>query len=362
MNPLSDKKIDTQDSVLRFGLIGCGRISKVHTSVISNLSGAKLEAVCDIVKERAVEVANKFKCKVFTDYKEMINSDEIDVIDICSPTHLHSQMVIDAAKAGKHVITEKPMALSITDADNMIQECKKNNVKLFVVKQNRYNPPIVKLKEAIEEGRFGKIFYGNTTVLWHRDQSYYDDQEWFGEWEKGGGVFINQASHNIDILQWLMGEVDSVYAKIDTMTHKINAEDLGMAILRFKSGAWATIQTTTCVFPKNLEGSVSIFGERASAKVGGIQMNEMQIWEFDDYRSEDGLYHRYSTTPPNIYGFGHIKYMEDVIKTLNGEKQPFVDGAEGMMSLELILAMYKSALTGKEVKMSDFLAECRTKK
>ena len=341
--------------VFKIGIIGCGRISKIHTAVISTLTGAQLAAVCDIVQEKAEAYAQKFKCEVYTDYREMLKNKDIDIINICTPTHMHMQMAIDAAEAGKHVVSEKPIAITLRDADRMIEVCKKNGVKLFVVKQNRYNPPIVKLKEAVEQGRFGKIFYGKTVVYWQRDQSYYDEHVWFKTREMGGGVLINQASHNIDMLCWLMGPVESVYAKIDTLTHKIETEDFGLGIVKFKSGAWGTIEATTCVYPKNIEGSITIFGENGSARVGGIQMNEMQLWEFKDVKSVDSEYSRYSTMPPNVYGYGHIEFMKEVLRVINGERIRYVDGNEGKPSLELILAMYESAKTGKEVKMSEFL-------
>ncbi len=347
----------------RFGIIGCGRISKIHTAVISELKDAELAAVCDIVKERAMAYAQKFNCKAYTDYKRMLKAEHIDIINICTPTHMHAQMAVDAAEAGKHVVSEKPMAVTLHDADRMIESCRKNGVKLFVVKQNRYNSPIVKLKEAIDEKRFGKIFYGKTTVYWQRDQHYYDENIWFKTRDMGGGVIINQASHNIDMLCWLMGSVESVYAKIDTLTHKIDTEDFGVGIVKFKSGAWGIIEATTCVYPRNIEGSITILGENGSVKVGGIQMSEIQLWEFKDCRSEDGIYNRYSTTPPNVYGYGHIKFFEDVLRVLNGENMLYVDGNEGKLSLELISAMYESALTGKAVNMADFIAKyARNKK
>lgn len=339
----------------RFGIIGCGRISKIHTAVISELNGAELTAVCDIVRERAEAYAQKLNCEVYTDYREMLKKKDIDVINICTPTHMHAQMAIDAAEAGKHVVSEKPIAITLNDADTMIETCKKNGVKLFVVKQNRYNPPIIKLKEALDQGRFGKIFYGKTAVYWQRDQSYYDENIWFKNRKMGGGVLINQASHNIDMLCWLMGPVKSVYAKIDTMTHKIETEDFGIGMVKFKSGAWGIIEATTSVYPKNIEGSITIFGENGSVKVGGIQMNEMQLWEFKDVKSEDSGYSRYSTIPPDVYGYGHIEFMKEVLRVLNGKNVNYVDGNEGKVSLELISAMYESAKIGKEVRMSEFL-------
>lgn len=344
------------DKIIKFGIIGCGRISRIHTAVISKLSGTRLMAVCDIIEKRAGDYAEKFKCESYKDYKELLKSKNIDIVNICTPTYLHADMTVAAAEFGKHVIVEKPMALSLKDADRMIEACERSRVKLFVVKQNRYNPPILNLKEAIDEGRFGKLFYGNATVFWHRDQSYYDEQSWFRERDKGGGVIINQASHNIDMLQWLMGPVESVYSKIDTKTHNIPTEDFGLAVLKFKNGAWGTVIATTSIFSKNLEGSVTIFGENGSAKVGGIQMNEMQIWEFKDYRTEDGIDNRHSIISPDVYGFGHIRFMEDVLRVLRGENISFVDGMEAKASLELILAMYESASSGKEIRMSDFIA------
>ena len=343
----------------RFGIIGCGRISKIHVAVISELNGAELSAVCDIVRERAEVYAQKLKCEVYTDYREMLKRKDIDVINICTPTYLHADMAVDAAKAGKHVVTEKPMAVTLADADRMIEACKKNGVKLFVVKQNRYNPPIIKLKEALDAGQFGKTFYGKTSVYWQRDQRYYDDHVWFRTRYMGGGVLINQASHNIDMLCWLMGPVESVFAKIATFTHTAETEDFGLGMVHFKSGALGIVEATTCVYPKNLEGSITILGENGSVKVGGIQMNEMQLWEFRDSHKEEGINQRYSVIPPNVYGYGHIRFFEDVLRVIQGEDIPHVDGNEGRPSLELILAMYKSAETGKEVVMSEFLRSQR---
>ncbi|MDP2905984.1 MAG: Gfo/Idh/MocA family oxidoreductase [Candidatus Omnitrophota bacterium] len=342
----------------RVGLIGCGRISKIHTSVYPALSSVELVAVCDIIEDRARSYADKFGCPAYLDYKQMLKSEDIDIIDICTPTHMHARMAIDSAEARKHVVSEKPVAITLPDADRMIEACRKNNVKLFVVKQNRYNPPIVKLKEAVDKERFGRIFYGKTTVYWQRDQHYYDEHEWFRTRGMGGGVIINQASHNIDMLCWLMGPVDSVFARIDTLTHKIDTEDFGLGLVKFKSGAWGIIEATTCVFPKNLEGSVTILGENGTAKVGGIQMNKIQMWEFKDKNDDENI-QGLTQDPPNVYGYGHKTFFEDVLRVLNGENIPYVDGNEGKLSLGLISAMYESAATGKEVKMAEFINKLR---
>lgn len=337
---------------LKFAIIGCGRICKVHAAVLSNLPEVKVVAVCDVVEERAKKFATKYNCQFTTSYRDILKRDDVDVIDICAPSFLHSEIAINSANAGKHVVSEKPIALSLEDADRMIESCKKAGVNLFVVKQNRYNPPIVKLKEALDEGRFGKIYFGNATVRWYRSQSYYEENEWFGKF--GGGVLINQASHNIDMLQWLMGPVTQVYAKTATAGHDIAVEDLGIAIVKFRNGAWGTIEATTCAYPKNLEGSITIIGENGTVQIGGIQMNKTTIWEFKDYRNEDGLYSKYSTNPPDIYGYGHIKMMEDVVNTiLNNSSNKVIDGVEGRKSLELILALYESAKTGREITISE---------
>ena len=349
----------TTNRKIRFGIIGCGRISKIHTSVLSRIPNASIAAVCDIVEERTKDYAQKFKCCYYTDYKELLKSKGIDVVNVCTPTYLHADMAVDAAKSGKHVVTEKPMAATLADADRMIEACKKNGVKLFVVKQNRYNPPIIKLKEALDAGQFGKIFYGKTSVYWQRDQRYYDEHVWFRTRHMGGGVLINQASHNIDMLCWLMGPVESVFAKIDTFTHTAETEDFGLGMVRFKSGALGIVEATTCIYPKNLEGSITIFGENGSVKVGGIQMNETQLWEFRNSHNEEGINQRNSATPTDVYGYGHIRFFEDVLRVIQGEDIPYVDGNEGRPSLELILAMYKSAQTDKEIMMSEFLRSQR---
>lgn len=341
---------NTVNGKIGFAIIGCGRIAPKHVAAIESLEkDAKVVACCDINEERARKIAQETGCKWTTKYEDILKMDDVDIVSICTPSGMHAQQSIMASNAEKHVLTEKPMALNLKDADLMIAAAKNNGVKLFVVKQNRYNSPMAKLKDAVQQGRFGKIFLANTTVRWSRPQAYYDQDPWRGTLAMDCGVLMNQASHHIDLLQWLVGPVKSVIAKTATMTHNIEAEDLGIAILNFKNGAMGVIEATTCIYPKNIEGSVSIFGDKGSVKVGGIAVNKMEHWEFEDFRNDDGLVHAHSTNPPNVYGFGHIEVFKNIIGAIKNGKVPFVDGSEGRKSLELIKATYKSARIGKEV-------------
>jgi UDP-N-acetyl-2-amino-2-deoxyglucuronate dehydrogenase len=336
--------------IINFAIVGCGRIAPKHINSIKEIDGANLIAVCDIKEEKAKKFAEENNCKFYIDYKEMLkNNNDIDVVNICTPSGSHYEITVAAAKAKKNVVTEKPMAMNLKQADEMIKVCKDKGVRLFVVKQNRFNPPMIKLKQAVDQGRFGKIFLGNVTVRWHRPQSYYDQDDWRGTLARDGGVLMNQASHHIDLLQWIMGPAKSVIAKTATMTHDIEAEDTGVAIIKFKNGGIGVIEATTCVYPKNLEGSISIFGKKGSVKVGGIAVNEMITWDFEDFNNDDALISSSSTNPSNVYGFGHIEFIKNVVGSLKNSKHAFIEGEEGRKSLELIEAIYKASETGKEV-------------
>ena len=341
---------------LGFVLLGCGRIAQRYLDLIGReqISGAHLVGVCDVKRDRAEAAARKFGVRCFFDLNEMMRSlgDKVDVVCVLTESGLHAAHVIASAKYGKHILVEKPMALRLSDAETMITACDKADVRLFVVKQNRYNLPIQKLRGALEQGRFGKIVMGTVRVRWCRPQAYYDQDAWRGTWEFDGGVFSNQASHHIDMLMWMLGEPVSVFAKTRTALVDIEAEDTGFAIVTFKSGALGMVEATTAARPKDLEGSLSILGEFGSAEVGGFAMNQMRSWQFapsvpdDERASED-----FNENPPDVYGFGHRRYLESVVKALQGEGGRLVDGLEGMRSLELIIAMYESAATGKEVQL-----------
>lgn len=242
------------------------------------------------------------------------------------------------------------MALTLEDADKMIEACDRNGIRLFVVKQNRYNLPVQKLREALEAGRFGKLVMGSVRVRWCRDNAYYRQDSWRGTWAMDGGVFTNQASHHIDLLEWMMGDVESVFAKSITALSEIETEDTGVAVLKFKNGALGVIEATTATRPKDLEGSISILGEFGSVEIGGFAVNEIKTWNFvESLESDKEVREKYSTNPPNVYGFGHKEYYLHVIDSIVHNKKALVDGLEGRKSLELIIAMYESIETGKEV-------------
>ena len=339
---------------INFGLVGCGRISPKHLSAIKTLPNTNLIAVCDIKEERAREAAKEYNCKYYTNYDEMLKDKDIDMISICTPSGLHPEMVIKAANTGKHVLTEKPMALNLKDAEEMINVCKEKNVKLFVVKQNRYNPPVIEAKKALDSGRFGDLILLNITVRWYRPKEYYDQDEWRGTKSMDGGVFSNQALHQLDLLRWFGGPIKNVFAKIDNLNHpNIEVEDTGVAIVKFKNGALGVIEATTCAYPKNLEGSLTILGSNGSVKIGGPAVNKMELWEFKDYDNEDNLYRSKSTNPSDVYGFGHLEVYKNIIDSILNNKIPFVDGIEGKKSLELLEAIYKSSESGKEIELNE---------
>jgi predicted dehydrogenase len=338
--------------MLKFALVGCGRIAKRHSELLgyNQIKGASLVAVCDIIEEKAKKIGEQFNVPYYTDMDEMMQKEEIDVVSVLTESGNHAKHVINLSKYGKHIVVEKPMALTIDDAENMIEACAKNGCKLFVVKQNRFNVPVVKLREALEMGRFGKLVLGTVRVRWCRTQEYYDQDAWRGTWAMDGGVLTNQASHHIDLLAWMMGEVESVFAKSITALANIEAEDTGVVLLKFRNGALGVIEATTAVRPKDLEGSISILGEKGTVEIGGFAVNKMLHWNFVEKLPEDDeILEKYSVNPPNVYGFGHKAYYDHVVECINNNKQHLIDGFEGRKSLELIIAIYESIETGREV-------------
>ena len=335
----------------RIALVGCGRISRNHFDAIAKIDGLSLSAVCDTEADRARAAGEQLGVPWFTSYDEMLRAAPSDAVAICTPSGLHPQHGILAARAGKHVISEKPMAITLSAADELVQACDQAGVHLFVVKQNRLNAPVQLLKRAIDKGRFGRIYLANCTVRWTRPQEYYDQAPWRGTWEFDGGAFMNQASHYVDLVQWLVGPVESVMAKTATLARRIEAEDTGVAVLRFRSGALGTLEVTMLTYPRNLEGSITILGEKGTAKIGGTAVNRVETWQFADYDDDDKLVESASTTPPNVYGFGHEGYYRNVLSVLRGQARPDTDGRAGRKSLELILGIYESAKTGHEVPL-----------
>ena len=294
--------------MLNFALVGCGRIAKRHSELLGNsqISGACLAAVCDLVEDKAQKIGQQFSIPFFTDMHEMMQKVNVDVVVVLTESGMHAEHVVALAPYGKHIVVEKPMALTLDDADAMIRACDQAGGKLFVVKQNRFNVPVVKARQALEAGRFGKLTMGTVRVRWCRPQSYYDQASWRGTWSMDGGVLANQASHHVDMLEWMMGDVVSVFAMGTTALAKIEAEDTAVVILRFKNGALGAIEATTATRPKDLEGSLSILGEGGTVEIAGFAVNEMKVWNFVKPKAgDDDVMKKYSVNPPNVYGFGH---------------------------------------------------------
>ena len=335
---------------LNFALVGCGRITAKHADVLSRLEGANLTAVCDLKEEKARKYSEKYKVPYYLDYRKMLESEpSINVVNILTENGNHAKIAVDIAGFHKHLVVEKPMALTLEDADAIIEACDANGCRLFVVKQNRFNVPIVKLRRALEGGRFGKLILGAVRVRWCRRAEYYKDS-WHGTWEMSGGVLTDQAIHHIDLLVWMLGDVESVYAKSMTALADIETEDTGVVILKFMNGALGTIEATTATRPANTEGSLSILGENGMVEIGGFAVNEMKIWQFENKQEgDDEVFSTCKSNPPDVYGFGHFEYLKDVIDCIRNNRKALVDGLEGRKSLELLHAIYESVETRKEV-------------
>jgi UDP-N-acetyl-2-amino-2-deoxyglucuronate dehydrogenase len=348
--------------MLRFALLGCGRISKRHSELLgyNKIDNASLVAVCDIVEEKAKKIGDQFGVPYFTDMHKMMQTIDLDVVTVLTESGYHAKHVIDLAKYKKHVVVEKPMALTLDDADNMIRACDEAGVKLFVVKQNRFNVPVVKVREALMAGRFGKLVLGTVRVRWCRPQAYYDQDAWRGTWALDGGVLTNQASHHVDLLEWMMGDVESVQAMSTTALVNIEAEDTAIVNLRFRNGALGIIEATTAVRPKDLEGSLSILGETGTVEIAGFAVNQMKVWNFTEtQKGDEEVMTKYSVNPPNVYGFGHHAYYEHVVDSILNNKKHLVDGMVGRKSLELINAIYESIETKKEIFLRFQPVHCR---
>ena len=348
--------------MLKFALVGCGRISKRHSELLGNgqIQGATLAAVCDVVSSKAEAIAKTFGVPSYTDMHEMMRKEQPDVAVVLTESGRHAEHVIALAPYGRHLVVEKPMALTLDDADAMIKACDRHGVRLFVVKQNRFNVPVVKLREALDAGRFGRMVLGTVRVRWCRRQDYYDQDPWRGTWALDGGVLTNQASHHVDLLEWMMGDVESVFAKSMTALVDIEAEDTAVVLLKFRSGALGLIEATTATRPKDIEGSISILGEHGTVEVGGFAVNEMKVWQFEPrLPADDEVMKRYSVNPPSVYGFGHQAYYEHVVDCVTNDRHHLVDGLEGRRSLELISAIYESVETGREVNLRFVPNLCR---
>jgi predicted dehydrogenase len=326
----------------------------------NNIERVVLAGVCDVVPARADALAEKFDVPAYYDIDDFLAQKNIDAVAVLTPSGMHPEHVIACAKAGKHVVVEKPMALRLQDADRMIRACDEAGVKLFVVKQNRFNVPVVKAREALEAGRFGRLILGTVRVRWCRDQAYYDQDKWRGTWAYDGGVLTNQASHHVDMLEWFFGDVISVHARATTALARIETEDTAVATLKFRNGALGIIEATTAVRPKDLEGSLSILGETGAVEIAGFAVNQIRHWQFStELPSDREVMERFSVNPPNVYGFGHQAYYQHVVDCLTHQRAALVDGLEGRKSLELISALYESIETGQEVSLHFTPRLCR---
>ena len=340
------------DRKIRIGLVGCGRISGRHFDAIkAHAERIELVAVCDSELALAQRHAEAFDVPGFGSVEELLENSDADMVVLCTPSGLHPSQTVQVAQAGKHVITEKPMATRLADGKRMVSACDEAGVRLFVVKQNRLNPTLQLLKSALAKRRFGRIYMVNVNVFWTRPQSYYDQAKWRGTWEFDGGAFMNQASHYIDLLDWLVGPIESVHAYTSTLERDIEVEDTGVANVKWRSGALGSVNVTMLTYPKNLEGSITILGEKGTVQVGGIAVNEIKHWEFLDAEEDDAKVHDASYQTSSVYGIGHPMYYDNVIKVIRGEATPETDGREGLRSLEMLIAMYTSARDGRRVSL-----------
>ena len=336
---------------LKFAFLGCGAIAKKHQAALERIPEAELVAVCDQDLAAARKLGETAGVPFFNDPGRMVEETGSRVVSILTPSGAHSRNVLDLLESGVHFVVEKPMALRLDLADRIIRGCAEHGVKLFVVQQNRFNPPIQALKTALDRGRFGKLVMGTIRVRWCRPQDYYDAKPWRGTWALDGGVATNQASHHIDMLEWLMGQVESVMAMTGTRLARIETEDTACALLRFTSGALGIIEATTATRPKDLEGSISILGEKGAVEVGGFFMNRLKTWQFEESAPEDETILETHGQNPDVFAWNHTEYLKDVVRAIRNGTKGLVEGLEGRRSLELITAIYESAETGQEVHL-----------
>ena len=349
---------------MKYALIGCGRISPNHIAAANN-NHLDIVAICDIVSSNMEDKALKFRLpdtvNRYTDYRKMLEEESPDLIAICTESGKHAEIALECIANGCNCIIEKPIALSIKDADAIIKAAIKYHVKVSACHQNRFNKSIQIIREAIDMNRFGRLFYGTAHIRWCRDHEYYDRAAWRGTWKQDGGALMNQCIHNIDLLRWMMGgEIDEVVGMTDRLNHDyIEAEDLGIAMIRFKNGSYGIVEGTTDIYPKNLEETLYIFGEKGTVKAGGQSVNIIEEWRFADLLDDpESVKAKFHENPPNVYGYGHSPLYADMIHAIEQDRQPYVTAMEGKKALELVLAIYKSAAEGKSVKFP--LDDCST--
>ena len=340
------------DRRIRFALVGCGRIASNHFNAIAtHADRCQLVGVCDIDPQVLAAAAKNTGAKPYRSLTDMLAHCDADAFIICTPSGLHPEQAIQIAAAGRHVITEKPMATRWEDGKRMVAACDAAGVRMFVVKQNRRNATLQLLKRAVEQKRFGRIYMVNLNVFWTRPAEYYNSARWRGTWEFDGGAFMNQASHYVDLIDWIVGPVESLQAYTATLARDIEVEDTGVISLRWRNGALGSMNVTMLTYPRNLEGSITILGETGTVRIGGVAVNEVQQWDFATPHEDDLRVREASYQTTSVYGFGHPLYYDNVIKVLRGEAEPETDGREGLKSLEVLVAAYMSARDGKRVAL-----------
>lgn len=342
---------------INYSLIGCGRISPNHI-VAAQENNLDIVAICDIDPDCMDDKKLKFQLpestKQYTDYKEMLIKEKPALVAICTESGKHGAIALDCIEAGCNLIIEKPIALSLKDADEIIAKANEKGVKVCACHQNRFNKSVQKIRDAIEKNRFGKLMHGTAHIRWHRDREYYDRASWRGTWEQDGGALMNQCIHNIDLLRWLMGdEIVEVVGMTDNLSHDfIDAEDLGIALIRFANGSYGIVEGTTNIYPENLEETLYIFGDKGTVKAGGQSVNLIEEWRFADLLDDpEEVKTKYHENPPNVYGFGHTPLYADMIRAIKENREPYVTAADGRRALELVLAIYKSSKEGGVVKL-----------
>ncbi len=337
---------------IRAALVGCGRIAEKHFDAITvHRDHLQLTAVCDTTHSRLQSAIERTGAQGYTDYDQLLANEDADLIILTTPSGLHPLQTIKAAEAGRHVMTEKPMATRWRDGLRMVEACDEAGIYLLVVKQNRRNPTLQLLKQAVEKGRFGRIYLVTINVFWSRPQAYYDQDPWRGKWEFDGGALMNQASHYVDLLDWLIGPVESIQSYTATLARRIEVEDTAVMAVRWRSGTLGALNVTMLTYPKNLEGSITVLGEKGTARVGGVACNQITEWSFSEIDDDDQKVQNANYETTSIYGFGHRSYYENVIAALRGHAEPETDGREGLRSLEILIAAYLSARDGCRISL-----------
>lgn len=338
--------------MIRSALIGCGRVAPRHAESLAAIPETTLVAVADVVESRARHFATKYGAEALLDWRAVLDRADVDVVHITTPSGMHADMAVAALEAGKHVIVEKPVALSLADTDRMIAAERASGKRLCVMLQNRFNAPMQELKALVDSGKLGRLHLGAATVRWYRPQEYYNDG-WHGTWAMDGGALMNQSVHHIDALQWLMGEPESVFAHTATRIHEMEAEDVGVAVLKFKSGALATIEGSTITWPQNLEGSVALFGDKGSVKVGGTALNRKEFWKVDGAleKEREAVMHD-MVDPPSVYGQSHQIVIQEFARAVAAGRPTPNPATEARRSLAVVLGIYESAKTGKVIDLT----------